>query len=65
MSEQDNALMRIASRVKLFAGMPRPLLVRMLASADTIAVAKGGQGPRQRGVDCIALFFPADGQSAT
>lgn len=40
MIEQNNALLKIASGVKLFAGMERSLLVKLLSAADKAAIAK-------------------------
>jgi CRP-like cAMP-binding protein len=41
MSDQNEALLKIASAVKLFYGMPRTLLIKALSCSDRISVKKG------------------------
>lgn len=41
MSDQDQLILRLASSVKLFRGMTRPVLGQLIASAEKVTVAKG------------------------
>ena len=41
MSEPDKLILRLASNVKLFRGMTRPVLGQLIASAEKVTVAKG------------------------
>lgn len=41
MADPNEALLKIATSVKLFTGMPRTLLVKVLSCADRISVKKG------------------------
>ena len=41
MSEQDNLILRLASSVKLFRGMTRPVLGQLISTAEKVTVPKG------------------------